>query len=278
VDLTQIRYESADDGRVAVVSLARPQYRNAQSRRMLEELDEAFAHAVREGAHVILLRADGDVFSSGHDLGTPDEVADRDERGFAPGVEGFVERSERQFLDMCLRWRSLSIPTVAAVQGLCLNGGWMLAASMDVVIAADDARFSAGPFNYFSVPWDVGVRAARGFLFENRLLTAEEAHAYGFVYRVVSRDGLDEEALRYASRVAERDPFRQRLLKASLNQAEDQQGFTTFVRAHHANVALGWAAARQHSGPVAPRRGLPEVASALAYEERSRANDPKAPS
>ncbi|MCA9855372.1 MAG: enoyl-CoA hydratase/isomerase family protein, partial [Dehalococcoidia bacterium] len=74
-DYTQIRYEM--DGKVARLVLNRPQYRNAQSRVLLEELDDAFLRAGDDDeVNVIVLMGAGDNFSAGHDLGTPEELAD----------------------------------------------------------------------------------------------------------------------------------------------------------------------------------------------------------
>ena len=74
-----IRYEVAD--RVARITVDRPEYRNAQSRLLLEELDEAFLSAAQDpDVNVICLFGAGDHFSAGHDLGTPDELADRAQR------------------------------------------------------------------------------------------------------------------------------------------------------------------------------------------------------
>ena len=65
----------------AHIRLNRPQYRNAQSRVLLEELDAAFTEAVEDDAvKVIILSAMGDHFSAGHDLGTIDEKTDLEQR------------------------------------------------------------------------------------------------------------------------------------------------------------------------------------------------------
>ena len=70
-------------GRIARVILNRPQYRNAQSRLMRDEMDDAFRCAIEDDqVVVIILSGAGDSFSSGHDLGTPEELADRQQRGY----------------------------------------------------------------------------------------------------------------------------------------------------------------------------------------------------
>lgn len=229
----QVRYEV--DGHVALLTLARPQYRNAQSRRLLEELDAGFARAVEDtDVHVIVLRGEGDHFSAGHDLGTPEELADREERPFQEGMRGRYKRSWDNNVDKTLRWRNLPKPTIAAVQGYCIFGGWIIASGMDIVIAADDAMFLPTNFQYFSVPWDLHPRKAKEILFESRFIGAAEAEELGFVNRVVSRDHLDEEVLAYARRVADNDPFQLRMIKLAINQAQEAQGFASHIYGAHA--------------------------------------------
>ena len=150
---------------VAMVTLARPAYRNAQSRRLLEDLDAAFAAAVDDpDVRVILLEGEGEHFSSGHDLGTPDELADREARPYPSGVLGEQRRSWGLNVELTLRWRDLAKPTIAAVHGYCIYGGWMIASAMDLIVAADDAKFLPAHFQSFSVPWDLGVRRTKELL------------------------------------------------------------------------------------------------------------------
>lgn len=228
-----IRYEM--DGKVAVISLARPQARNAQSRVLIEELDDAFQRAARDvNAHVIVLRGDGDHFSAGHDLGSPEELADKKARPEQEGLRGKYNRSWNLYVDATLRWRNLPKPTIAAVQGYCIFGGWMFASACDVIIAADDALFLPTNFQYFAVPWDLHPRKAKAILFESRLVDAHEAEELNFVSWVVPRDRLDAEVLEYAHRVAENDPFQMRMIKLAINQVQDTQGFQGHIYSAHA--------------------------------------------
>jgi len=229
MDFKDIRYEV--DGPVAVVTLNRPEVKNAQSRRLLEEMDAAFADACDDdNVRVIVLAGEGDTFSAGHDLGTNEERADREARPYKPDLTGRQKRVYDLYIDMGLRWRNLPKPTIAAVQGYCIFGGWMIATAMDLIIAADDAKFLGSHFQYFAMPWDVGPRKAKELLFEMRMMPAAEALEAGFVNRVVPRAQLMEETLALANRIALNDPFALRMSKFSINQAQDMQGFTTFVR------------------------------------------------
>jgi enoyl-CoA hydratase len=266
-----ILYETS--GHLARVKLNRPRYRNAQSRRLLEEMDDAFGLAAEDDSiRVILLSGEGDHFSSGHDLGTPDEIEDARKRGYDLSIPKMFERMHKTYVEYGLRWRDLPKPTIAMVHGYCIFGGWQIAASMDVVLAADDALLLPGFIEYFSVPCDLGVRGTKELLFQNRFLTAEEARELGFVNRVVPRAELEAEALALAARFAEGDAFLKRMIKLSINQAQDAQGFRLAVETALSNFILA-----AQSGTLlteeqraAGKRSLAPVDQALENLERDR--------
>jgi enoyl-CoA hydratase len=225
---------------VARITLQRPEYRNAQSRVLLDQLDDAFERAaVDHGVHVVALFGAGDHFSAGHDLGTPDEQADQERRPWRRGIRGWYETTYQLFFENTLRWRNLPKPTVAAVQGYCIFGGWMIASAMDVIVAADDAMFLGSHFQYFAMPWDLSPRKAKELLFEPRFLDAAEAEREGLVNRVVPRARLEQDVLEWAGRVAANDPFQLRMTKLAVNQAQDAAGYTTHLTSAHALYVLG---------------------------------------
>ena len=218
---------TVEDGGVAVITLNRPNYRNAQSYRMLDEIDQAFDLArPDEDVRVVLVRGAGGVFSTGHDLGTPEGTAYREALGTKPGIQRYDEFKNYN-LDLLLRWRNFPKPTVAMVEGYCIYAGWMLAACMDVVFAAEDAEFLGGFVEYNSIPWDIGVRRAKELCFESRFISADEAARYGFVNRVLAAADLERETFAWARRVAENSPEALRMAKIQMNKAQDAQGFTT---------------------------------------------------
>jgi enoyl-CoA hydratase len=217
------------DGPIGVLTLNRPQYRNAQSYRMLDEIDAAFDLArADEDVRVVLVRGAGGVFSTGHDLGTEEGMAYRKALDAKPGIETY-DQFKKYNLDLLLKWRNFPKPTVAMVEGYCIYAGWMLAAAMDVVFAAEDAEFLGGFVEYNSIPWDIGVRRAKELCFESRFISAAEAAQYGFVNRVYPKAELEGETLAYARRVAENAPETLRMAKIQMNKAQDHQGFTNAV-------------------------------------------------
>jgi enoyl-CoA hydratase len=259
----EVRYEV--DGRIGRVTLNRPRYRNAQSRQLLEQLDDVFAEAVADhDVRVIVLRGDGEHFSSGHDLGTPEELADREARPWPDGQLGEQRRSWELNVANTLRWRDLAKPTIAGVHGMCIYGGWMVASAMDLIVASDDARFLPAHFQYFSVPWDLGPRKTKELLWKAEFITADEALELGFVNHVVPRDELDDAVDELAGQVARQDPFVASMIKRSVNEMQDHMGFRTAITAAHATYLQ-----IQSAGKVVPPgqegkiRRLPSVASSL---------------
>jgi enoyl-CoA hydratase len=239
VEFQDIVY-SVEDG-VGVITLNRPRYRNAQGWRMLDEIDAAFDLARTDAAaKVVLVRGAGGVFSTGHDLGTPEGAQYRADK-IGPGGIQHYDAFKKYNLDLLLKWRNFEKPTVAMVEGYCIYAGWMLAAAMDVVYAADDAQFLPGFVEYMSIPWDIGIRRAKELCFESRFIGAEEAADYGFVNRVLPAADLERETFAWARRVAENDPGYLRFAKLQMNKAQDAQGFSRAVEDSLGDyVAMMW--------------------------------------
>jgi enoyl-CoA hydratase/carnithine racemase len=234
-----VRYERR--GPVAVVTMNRPRYRNAQNSAMTYALDAALRQAVNDDeVTVIVLAGAGDHFSAGHDIGTPgrdvDQSFDRravlwwDHVGKA-GADARYAREMEVYLGMCRRWRELPKPVIAMVQGACIAGGLMLAWCCDLIVAADDAFF-ADPVvrmgipgvEYFAHPWLLGPRLAKEVLFTGERFSAERAYQAGMVNRVVPRADLATATFALAEQIATMPPFGLMLAKRAVNQCEDQMG------------------------------------------------------
>lgn len=252
-NLTQVRYELPAPG-VARIVMARPERKNAQGVTMTYEIDSALAEACRDPEiKVIILAGDGDHFSAGHDLsGTESTMPDSDQAtGLwnhfeGPGWEGFYAREHELYLDITERWRNAPKPTIAEVQGAVVSGGNMLVWACDLIIAADDARFRdntpdmAMPgAEFFAHPWELGVRKAKEWLFTSDWLTAQEAERHGMVNHVVARDDLANFTLALAGRIAEKDRFTLKLIKESVNAAQDAMGRRQAMAVAFANHQIG---------------------------------------
>ena len=245
MEYTDLKLEQS--GYVLKIVVDRPEVLNAQSRIMREELDDAFLNAAADDSvRVVIVSGAGANFSAGHDLGSPQELADRERRPYADGIPGEYERSWQQNVANTLRWRDFPKPTIAQVQGYCIMGGIILATSCDLIVASEDAQFSdrtvrwGGPHvQYIGLPWDIGIRKAKEYLFTGDWMSAREAERIGLVNRVVPGQDLETETMKLAERIALQDPFALRLSKASLNQVQDQMGFRKSIMSGFHNHALG---------------------------------------
>jgi enoyl-CoA hydratase/carnithine racemase len=233
-------------GKVTQIIFNRPKYLNAQSYQMLAEVDQAFATAdADQNCGVIVLSGAGRAFSAGHDLGTDEEIQYCREHGLTVPQDGNLPKKvadmHEWFVKKTLAWRSCLKPTVAMVQGYCIYAGWMLAAAMDVIFAAEDTQFLPGMVEYFSIPWDMGPRKAKEILLEHRFITAAEALSYGFVNRIYPADQLEKETLAYAGRVADNylaAPAWTGTIKASINHMQDTMGFSAEIEAAYTSFCL----------------------------------------
>jgi enoyl-CoA hydratase len=241
-------------GSMAVISLNRPRYGNAQNAQMLYALDDAFRRAASDNAvKAIILRGEGKHFSSGHDIGSPGcdfgvSVPGRRSLWYdhvgTDGAETNYVREQDSYLTLCRRWRELPKPVVAAVQGACIAGGLMLAWIADMIVASHDAFFSdpvlkmgVPGVEYFAHTFEMHPRIAREFLFLGERMPASRAYELGMVNRLVERDALDATAIEIASKAAEAPRFALALAKQAFNQLEDIQGKRTGMdavfSAHH---------------------------------------------
>ena len=219
-------------GPVLKITTNRPEVLNAQSRILLEELDDAFKRAVDdEAVRVIILAGAGKHFSAGHDLGSPQEMDDQKKTPLEPGFKGEYRRLWERFFENTMRWRDLPKPTIAQVQGYCIMGGMMIASACDLIIASDDAQFveptvgmGVNGVEYFAHPWELGPRKAKELLFTSDWLTAEDAKAAGMVNHVVPRAELESFGLAMAERIAQKPLFALKLVKQAVNAAQDAQG------------------------------------------------------
>ena len=249
---------------VLTITVNRPKVRNAQSRLLLEEFDDALMSvADDDSVLVVIVAGAGEHFSSGHDLGSPEEMADRERRPYAPGIPGAYARSWDLNMANTLRWRDFPKPTIAQVQGYCIMGGLILATACDLIVAADDARFSdrtvrwGGPHVQFaSLPWEIGFRKAKEYLFTGDWIDAHEAERLGLVNRVVPADKLDEETMALAQRIALQDPFAVRISKYSVNQMQDEMGFRAGVKSAFQTHALSVAYRRERDNALGDERAV----------------------
>jgi len=193
-----VRRERADN--VAILTLDNPQRRNALSRDLLAQLRDALRAIANDGAiKCVVLRAEGPAFSSGHDLR---EIASADRAG--------AESLFALCTDVMETIRRLPRPVIAAVQGIATAAGCQLAATCDLLVAAEEATFATPGVKiglFCSTPAVALARAVNTkksleMLFTGAPISAAEAERIGLVNRVVPAARLDEESLALARQIA----------------------------------------------------------------------------
>ncbi len=226
-------------GRVATVTLNRPQTRNALSDEFFAELIDALQRLDR-GRQVgcVVVVGQPEAFCAGADLR---ELSDR------TATEVFLGQREELWRAL----RQVRVPLVAAVSGYCLGGGCELALSCDLIVAARSARFGQPETGIGLIPGGGGsqllVRAlgpslAADMILTGRRVTAEEAHRVGLVARIAEQDGYLAEATNVAERIAARPRVAQLLAKQALCAARELPfgGGVAFERAaYHLALASG---------------------------------------
>ena len=208
-------------GRIAHITLNRPEVINAFNVQMRDDLSEVL-DAVRwdPDVAVVLLKGSGDRgFCAGADLS---------EFGSAPSQA--AARNARWERDVFGVLRDLAVPTVAVLHGHVIGSGVELALLCDIRVAADNAVFSM-PETYYgliaaaggtqTLPRVLKQGRALDMLLAGRRLNASDARDVGLIQRVVKSDGLEMESERIANDLAEIDPALFGAIKIALATARD---------------------------------------------------------
>lgn len=132
----QILVQISDD--IATITLNRPDKKNALSFLMMDELIDA-AKSIKKQRHLraVILEGAGADFCSGLDLADLNNP-----KNMAFAAYQLIKPTPSKFQQVCLIWRSLPVPVIAVIDGVCVGGGLQLALGADMRIASDQARFS----------------------------------------------------------------------------------------------------------------------------------------
>ena len=243
--------ELLDDGKIARIMLDRPKSRNAQNRGLLVELHDAFLAAEADDqVRVVILGGTGPLFSSGHDLGSKEALAERGDGpdrhpsfsingGTRKGAEVRMLQEWHYFYENTKRWRNLRKITIAQVQGTVFAAGLMLMWACDLIVAADNVSFAdvVGTrlgmcgVEYFAHPWEFGPRKTKELMLTGDSLSVDEAHELGMVSKIFPVDDLADKTLEFARRIAELPTMTALLIKESVNQTVDNMGFYNGLQA-----------------------------------------------
>ncbi len=223
-EFEDIRYETTDEGKIAKITINRPEVRNAFRPKTVSELLQAFDHAHEDPrVGVIILTGAGDLaFCSG---------GDQKVRGHA-GYIGDDGVPRLNVLDLQKKIRSLPKPVVAMVAGYAIGGGHVLHIVCDLTIAADNARFGQtgpkvgsfdGGLGSSYLARIVGQKKAREIWYLCRQYDARQALDMGLVNTVVPLAELETETLKWCREMLAHSPLALRCLKSALNADCDGQ-------------------------------------------------------
>lgn len=193
---------AANDGGVLTITMNRPEKLNALTGEMLDGLAATFADAANDaGVRAVMLRGNGRAFCVGQDLG---------EAAVAPGAD-LGSWLERHYTPLVRAIRTLEKPVIAGVNGAAAGAGANLAFACDIVVAAASAQFiesfarigllpdSGGTW---MLPRLIGHGRAVALAMTAAPMSAQQAHEWGAVWRVVDDDALDAQCAAFAHSLA----------------------------------------------------------------------------
>ena len=208
--LTEVR------GPVGIVTINRPQVRNALNHQTIAELVDALdAYDQDDAIRCMILTGDDRAFAAGADISQMVEA-------------GAVDVLDDDNFARWARFKAIHKPVIAAVSGYALGGGCELALMCDLVVASETAQFGQPEVKIGIIPGAGGTqrwaRSAGKVRAMEAVLTGEpvgavDAERIGLVNRVVPSGGQLDEALRLANLIAARPPLAVRLGKEAVNQA-----------------------------------------------------------
>jgi enoyl-CoA hydratase/carnithine racemase len=220
------------DGRVATVTLNRPEQRNPLSATMLRELAAAFRWCQQEQeVRVTVLTGSGDrVFCAGADLSSFDGGMTDLER----------HRSRDLFVDLFTLMASLGKPIVGRINGHALAGGLGLACACDLLVSSDTATFGTPEINVGIWPMMIQAILSRNLprkvLLEMEMLgdrwTATQLEGFGVINRVVPHDQLDNAVKDITDKLVKKSPVAMRLGRDSFYRQQDMEFASALAYLH----------------------------------------------
>jgi enoyl-CoA hydratase/carnithine racemase len=224
-----ITYEIKDG--IGWVTLNRPEQQNAMNDEMILDLERMLPLAEMDlDVKVLIFKGAGKSFCSGQDLsgvGT-DEVLPPSSKK-KPSNKVLMEAARRRNR----RWEyifNIPKPTIAQVQGNCFGTGMYLALACDITIASEDALFADQSLSMGILPefplltWLAGVKRADSMFLLGRKVNAKEAERFGLINRVVPKDKLDSEVLKFAKELCLLHSDALALAKDSINGTMEVRG------------------------------------------------------
>ena len=222
--------ELEQTGPVAVLSLNRPDKLNAINADMLHEIGAALDQVeADDSVHALVLHGRGRAFCAGFDLQAGIEANRSTREEWQAAIDAD--------LDMIMRFWHCRIPTIAAVHGYALAGGFEMALACDMTVCESNALFGEPELRFGSsivallLPWYVNPKRCKKLLLTGQdRMRADEALAQGLVNEVVDEGQGLHRGLALAREVALMDPDSVRMTKQAINQTYDIMGLARALR------------------------------------------------
>ncbi len=232
MDFSSLRYET--QGRIARITLNRPERLNAIDSRMPREIRQAVEQANEdEAVHVIVLGGTGRAFCAGYDLKAFAEQRgewSQEEMPWDPMKD--YRGMKRNTDDFFSLWRSYK-PTICRVQGYAVAGGSDIALCCDLVVMAEDARIGYMPARVWGCPttamwvFRLGAEKAKRMLLTGDTIDGKTAAEWGLVYEAVPAADLDRAVDALAERMASVPKNQLMMQKLMINQAYENMGLAS---------------------------------------------------
>jgi enoyl-CoA hydratase len=204
---------------IGLISINRPEYRNALNSETLMEIETALDHlrANQEVRVVIFTGAGEKSFAAGAD------ISQLNKRTMMEALQPNMTATYRKI-------EEYEKPTIAAINGYALGGGLELALACDIRIASFQAKMGLPEVGLGIIPGAggtqrltriIGKGKAMDLILTGDVITAEAAERFGLVSKAVSQDALIETAKEYARKISLKGPLALRLAKAAVNRGAD---------------------------------------------------------
>ncbi|MBF0413755.1 MAG: enoyl-CoA hydratase/isomerase family protein [Desulfamplus sp.] len=203
---------------VAAISLNRPNFLNTFSTAMARELYDAMITLEKDQQiRVIIIKGEGKAFCAGIDI---NELAGKSTMEYRE----WIEQMEKPLVAIS----KIKKPVIAQVQGVAAANGMGLVASADLAIAADNVKMGLTAINVglncvgpvIPVAKSIGRKQAMELLLSGRLIKADEALSMGLINKIVPKELLEEEALKWASEFAVKSPIAVQIAKNAFYNSE----------------------------------------------------------
>ncbi len=216
-----VQYEV--DGPIATIWINRPEVKNCVSPRVLDLLGE-YGHKAEDDKNIraVVFRGRGNTFCSGADL----------EQLLGPRLHTTVDSLElaQKSARTYGHFFNMRKPTIAAVEGYAVAGGFELMISCDFALATTTARIGdfhirravfggAGPI--YRLPRYIGLRKSKELMLTGKLLSGTEAKEWGLVNDVSEPDGFDALIKRFCEPLIDKSPFCMWMTKEAINRGLD---------------------------------------------------------